>query len=132
MYTKQSLFDTVAKALLAQGGPAYNTPKAICMYRTPEGRKCAAGHIIPDALYRPELEGRAIETLLSPTRYDLITLTLPEVPSELVTFLRDLQRAHDSSIARIEAPTHDGWLARWKQEMASLAKFYMLDASVFG
>lgn len=59
----QAMFDTVATHLLRQGKRSegrmsrINSRTDICLYRGPEGRKCAAGILIPDSKYRPEFEG---------------------------------------------------------------------------
>lgn len=35
-----------------------------CLYRTPEGNKCAVGCLIPDEVYTPDMEGVGIDSLL--------------------------------------------------------------------
>lgn len=54
--TQQETFDFVVGAIVAQGGPSCND-MGYCRYRTSDGRKCAAGHCIPDEVYNPEFEG---------------------------------------------------------------------------
>lgn len=54
--TKQEIFDVVSAHLLVQGGRS-GKGKHPCSYRGMNGRKCAAGTLIPDELYRPEFEG---------------------------------------------------------------------------
>lgn len=66
-HTAQQVFDQIATHLLKQGkrsmgpvtrehgGSSYDTVK--CVYRGPDGVKCAAGAIIGDHEYEPSMEG---------------------------------------------------------------------------
>ncbi|RWP44319.1 MAG: hypothetical protein EOR04_05195 [Mesorhizobium sp.] len=48
----QELFDTIYLGLQAQGWQrSFSTRRDLCMYRGPEGRKCAIGQAIPDDEY---------------------------------------------------------------------------------
>jgi len=38
--------------------------QGMCMYRGPNGKKCAAGLFIPDSLYKKTMEGSNIEAVL--------------------------------------------------------------------
>lgn len=58
MLSNQEIFDRVSSHLLTQGKPALRDGE--CVYRTPEGLRCAIGCLIPDALYAVELEGIAV------------------------------------------------------------------------
>jgi hypothetical protein len=58
--TRQETFEKVVKAVIAQGRPsatirADNSVR--CLYRGPDGCKCAAGHLIPDEDFKPAMEG---------------------------------------------------------------------------
>lgn len=89
--TLQQVFDDAYRGLAAQGferSAEDDGAGSTCLYRGPEGRRCAVGHCIPDDLYREA--------------YDAV-LTLEQVASRVKVFgrirfddLRDLQRAHDS------------------------------------
>ena len=37
---------------------------AMCMYRTPDGKRCVAGVLIPDERYTPFLEGKTISSCI--------------------------------------------------------------------
>lgn len=63
MLTPQEIFDTVALHLLTQNAPAKTTDGA-CLYRAPDGKKCAAGCLIPDHLYTPKIEHMGLSNLL--------------------------------------------------------------------
>lgn len=55
--TAQEVFDAVATHLLTQNARSVTEDSpGTCLYRGPEGRKCAIGALIPDSLYRPEIE----------------------------------------------------------------------------
>jgi len=65
--SKQEIFDKVAKHLLTQGRKATHTQpdaNSVCMYRTPDGLKCAAGCLIPDEIYHPQMEGKRFGGLI--------------------------------------------------------------------
>ena len=73
-FSKQHIFDRVWNGLKEQGfvqsmsevkdfGPR-------CAYRGDEGRKCAAGHLIPDEDYNPAYEGMGIIALAQTIRCD--------------------------------------------------------------
>jgi hypothetical protein len=67
--------------------------KGICAYRSPNGLRCAAGHLLPNSLYRKEMEGKNIASLRG--SYPKIAEYFKNVDSYL---LSDLQRAHDFSL----------------------------------
>jgi len=92
--TKQETFDFVVKAIVEQGRPAVDQ-FGNCEYRTADGRKCAAGHLIPDDQYQPSLEGWSVGTESVPESKrlrDIITAAGHD--ADLVSAL---QSAHDQS-----------------------------------
>jgi hypothetical protein len=66
--SKQEIFDIISNHLLTQmkrsDAPG---PKGInlCKYLNPDGLKCAAGILIPNDQYDPEMEGKSWDTLVS-------------------------------------------------------------------
>lgn len=84
---EQLVFDTVAEHLLKQGKRCVldNTDTSACMYRNDEGLKCAAGCLIPDDQYTPELEGKSWTSL---ARENLVSYNC-------VMLINDLQSIHD-------------------------------------
>ena len=52
----QEVFDIVVNHLFTQGRPAYDGVQG-CMYRAPDGLRCAVGVLIPDDLYDKVFEG---------------------------------------------------------------------------
>jgi hypothetical protein len=95
--SEQQLFDTVVNHLRKQGAKsiAYNedgTPKlqygnTKCLYRSPDGKKCAAGAAITDEQYKPEMEGKSIRAVI--IQLDITSL------SQHAELLSELQGVHD-------------------------------------
>ena len=102
--TMQEIFNIAAPALLAQDARSFRknalseddeTVEVICAYRSTDGLKCAIGHIIPDSIYREEMEGRAVLEIY--TEYeDFKNIIGSEWDSQLLTFLTRLQEVHDN------------------------------------
>lgn len=112
--TRQEIFNTVATALLAQGKASYARYGG-CLYRGPDGTKCAVGHLIPDEKYRPSLEGKGAE------HADVVRAA--SIPDGERGFVRKLQFLHDNDL--------EGYgIDRWKLGMHDCAREYGLDPSV--
>jgi hypothetical protein len=61
------LFETAARGCFSQGKPSIQydaNGSSVCLYRSPNGLKCAIGHCIPDELYGPSMEGKGLQSLL--------------------------------------------------------------------
>ncbi len=91
---EQEVFNTVVTHLFAQGRRASN-PDDGCFYRTPEGLKCAVGVLIPDALYRPDLEGTTAYGISYMIR-DGVLPSIPGIEDDTISLLADLQIVHDN------------------------------------
>lgn len=68
----------------------------ICLYRGPEGTKCALGLFIPDELYQKDMELKIGAALLYPDSIYFVpelTVVVPLEPEGLYVF----QRTHDLS-----------------------------------
>jgi hypothetical protein len=89
--TRQQLFNQAATVLLTQGERSRAVDDT-CLYRGPNGLKCAIGAMIPDALYEGDIEGYNIERLLDD--YPAICKVLGGQRN--VRFLDALQVLHDS------------------------------------
>src|SRR5690606_37517326 len=86
-----------------------------CRYRGPDGLKCAVGHIIPDELYTPDLEGKLFARDGQPIEcFNEIAAKL-ELTRDNVLLLAALQDIHDFS------EPHE-----WEQRFANLAKSWNL------
>jgi hypothetical protein len=60
--TDQEVFDYVSTFLLKQGVPSKDLTQKNqpCLYRGPNGTKCAVGCLIPDELYDPVMESMPV------------------------------------------------------------------------
>lgn len=98
-FTKQETFNLVVKGLAAQGFEQAKGPyeSSDCMYRDDKGRKCAAGQLIPDEIYDPEMEAMGSIRWLSihnPLYHWYADSGLADHDEGL---LIDLQTAHDGA-----------------------------------
>lgn len=96
--TNQEAFNIAVKGLAAQDWqPSVLHTK--CLYRGPDGRKCAVGHLIPDDQYQAYFDTQEAS-------YDYflrnIVVNLPALRGVTLDFLRDLQNAHDSASTATE------------------------------
>ena len=124
---RQRVFDLVLNALRCQG-EASLSEKGGCAYRSPDGNKCAIGHLIPDSLYRPDLEGlfsyqlvdREPEILshLEET-YGLELMGGSQEADYSQILLSRLQRLHDSELRSYS-------VGAWETAMCQLASEFNL------
>ena len=94
MMTAQQIFDKVVAHLRAQGCKSMNARRSSCVYRGPEGRKCAAGALIADEHYTPNLDASPANTV--GTRDVDAALVKSGVPDDALYLVRDLQVVHDA------------------------------------
>lgn len=95
--TPQEIFNKVATHLFTQGTRAMLDPECEsgqCMYRGPNGSKCAVGVLIPDKLYRKNMETFTINGLLDDEK-----VVLPAWMAENRELLWSLQSTHDRHLA---------------------------------
>lgn len=87
MYSEQETFNLVWEGMRSQGFKPAQDDQGKCKYRI-NGLKCAVGHLIPDKLYRPGMEGTGV-----------IDLHFAEIGLEKhnCNLLIDLQGAHDGA-----------------------------------
>lgn len=109
--TNQEIFDRIYLALYKQGRPSVDE-SGNCLYRSKNGLKCAAGHIIPDELYHTEYEGTTFECLND-------TINLLDFDREQVQLIASLQSIHDSNTMFYEV--RQRWFPIWKENMAKYA-----------
>lgn len=115
---KQDIFDKVATHLLKQNKRCEGDVQLVdgsnyhgCLYRGPNSLKCAAGCLIPDEDYKPELEGHSID---EDAPYSLISeyfMEKYEYNKEIIRFIKELQVIHDCS-----------YVEDWKSELKNRAK----------
>jgi hypothetical protein len=91
--TAQEIFDRVWTHFVVEGNPRSMDEDGDCVYRGPEGQKCAVGIFIPDTEYRSGIEGSDAKALLSGS--DCPPSLVPM--REHADLLDDLQIAHDGA-----------------------------------
>ncbi len=121
----QEIFDTVAKHLFAQGQQSISREADdkdgwTCVYRGPNGLKCAVGALISDELYVVDMEYNTVGALLTNPRF-----TFPTWMHGLKngSLLRSLQRVHDEAVN-----WHTGKVLR--EALEGVAKTHDLSAAV--
>lgn len=82
----QEFFDAAFEVIIAQGPSKYDGQ---CVYRSPEGHKCAFGLFIPNSEYRGEFEGTDVMSL--DAKFNL------GMDRESIRFFRLLQSSHDGA-----------------------------------
>lgn len=103
--TAQQVYDQVKAHLLAQNRKSENEEK--CLYRGPNGTKCAAGILIGDDEYKPEMDGRQCGWV------SLVEQGI--VPADHRFLIAELQNLHD-----------DFSPDRWRIKLEELAVEYDL------
>lgn len=93
--TNQEIFDKVKKHLLKQGVKSVDA-EGFCNYRGLDSTKCAIGALIPDELYKSEMEGWDVYRLKDkfPEVASFLGLTTDK-DRDLFRLLADLQGVHD-------------------------------------
>lgn len=124
--TKYQIFKKVSLHLLKQGVQSIDSSEG-CLYRhETENRKCAIGCLIPDALYKKEMEGSTVDTLVDDYPEVLKHITGSEdleKSNDVIDLLYDLQAIHDTE------RNWEGKGARVKIQLISCAKKYKIDYS---
>lgn len=118
-FTAQELFDFCATAIINQGVPSI-TERGLCKYRSPDGNKCAIGHLIPDDKYSPRMEGS-----LATAKHVFSATGLKEVHMDLV---HSIQECHDIASEIYERD----FLFAFKSHMRRTAVKYGLSYQILG
>ena len=102
--TLQQIFDQSVTGLRRQGqkSSAMRAGIQTCLYRGPDALKCAIGHLIPDRVYREEMENRNPFNLCEESPYLRRLFTDCDL-----TFLAELQVIHDQTMP-------EGWEEKWE------------------
>jgi hypothetical protein len=118
MRTAQELFDTALTHLRKQGQKSVVmdfVPGYTCRYRSPEGFKCSIGVLIPDNVYKLEMEEKSFDVLLHSNLLPIDLQAEFQVHAEL---LRKLQDIHDNT-----------YIEKWEDGFFLLAKKFNLKYS---
>lgn len=112
---RQEIFDTVAKHLLTQNARStfQQNGATHCAYRGDNGRKCAAGCLIQDIHYNPELEGKSV------IAFEVSEALGKSIGDSDLWFLKDLQHIHDGFAAE-----------KWREELRHFAKSHNVKEDV--
>lgn len=120
MLTKQSMFDTAARHIIAQSEPSIgafrDTQGVGCVYRGPNNQRCAFGPFIPDNKYVPAMEGRNAADVIQ--EFDI---GFPRNRHDLIQFAVELQRCHDNASSLGEKGDKNRFLDHYIVAMANLA-----------
>jgi hypothetical protein len=108
---KQQLFDTVVNHLRKQGKKSIDAGGA-CMYRGPDGTKCAAGILITDEEYHWDLEGKIVLALTTQKNKAYLP-GFAEVVGPNTDLMLSLQSVHDQFVVEM-----------WEKELESVAATY--------
>ena len=108
----QDAFDKVLKAIRAQGYQRSVNADGSCKYRGPNGLRCAAGHLIPNSLYKASIEGVSISDARIPEE---ITNYFDSVSLDLI---QSMQFAHDNYLEES--------ITAWELRMKEIAWSYNL------
>lgn len=139
MLNRQLMFDDAAKHMAQQRRRA--SADGMCLYRAPNGDKCAIGSLIPDAKYRPGFDGIGLNdagiTFEMVVRQGLDSKygTLGEDGSNMygadAIFARELQRdMHDHLPVDVKWEQHRGLRSELFKSAEKFALTYGLDFSI--
>jgi hypothetical protein len=115
----QEIFDKTLFHLRKQKVASVNAEGG-CMYRGPNGVRCAAGIHIPPEIYDPEMEGLTVDRLIDRL------IDFPEVLDyfqENTWLLVQMQTAHDDYMPRSVIDS----ISRWEVRMLQIAKSFNLN-----
>lgn len=95
--TNQEIYDTVKEHLLKQAERSVqdHPEGASCLYRGPNGLKCAAGILIPEELYDSTMEGGSFNFVIE--NYPEVEKLLDLKPDG-INLILDLQSMHDCNL----------------------------------
>lgn len=85
--------------------------------------KCSIGHLIPDAMYSPKLEGSPVGYIFAHDDEEPFKQVVELLGKENQALLKSLQSAHDSMD---EESTREERAAYFENRMSGIAKFYRL------
>ena len=120
MPSYQETFDTVVAHLRRQRAKAEirgSSPgEKICVYRAPDGKRCAAGCLIPDDRYEPSFEYTVVggTEATHNNRANAVTLLMEELGHD-INLVKALQSVHD-----------DAEVAQWEGRLEQIAEDFGL------
>lgn len=115
--TLQTILNTSTAALVKQGKRSADAD-GFCMFRDPDGNKCAVGHLIPDADYDPLFDKPLGENGFGNRHVLELYAEKLDVPAH---FLQALQLRHDN------AKNPETFVADFLANVKDLAILYNLE-----
>lgn len=116
--TEQEVFNQVARHLLTQQKVSFLTSHDMCAYRSPFGA-CAAGCLLADDEYTPEMEGKSWDQLALSGR----------VPNEHVELINVLQNLHDEGHDLMDQVPSNVF-SEWRHRLEEVAEEFNLETTV--
>ena len=113
--TLQELFNKVSLHLLTQGQMSLNAD-GLCAYRGENGLMCAAGVLIPDEAYTPNMETLRWSTLVDRHL----------IENKFRNEINELQNIHDHGSRKDPGEN----AIQWKKELIEFAKEYNLTHNI--
>lgn len=135
--TLQQLFDRVVTALMAQGRQSIDVVNGGCMYRDPDGNKCAVGHLITDEVYAShtvagtnDLEGNTVPGC-STVRRAVIESVGPvdQRGMDLLAWLQDAHDQTEQSTTENDPKGNRAWMDEFFTRASRVATVYNLRMS---
>ena len=126
----QELLNLAYAGVIAQGGPSIDEDDT-CLYKSPNGRRCAASLCLTDEAfdYAAEFEensshGTSIDKLAA--EYGRDHPDEDDLGGAMLEFLGDLQAAHDE----LQYWNSEDWIKQWDRGINQLAKRYNITSPV--
>lgn len=108
--TSQRVFDAALNGIAAQGFKRSASEGSVCLYRGPNGLKCAIGHSIPDKLYTSTIEGKSVSWLVEEPEFKHLYSGVDKF------LLTNLQKLHDKDVC--DEPIDPETFLRVAQDLA--------------
>lgn len=127
--TKQTIFNKVWNHFIVKKGKAsFSSEMKQCLYRGPNGAKCAIGVLIPDSVYEPKMEkfgNLSGLIMLSDKFQNWAKKDLDKSVTEFnYEFLFKLQLAHDE--LAVKNLTDKEFTGRYKEKLLDIAHMFKL------
>ncbi|MEX3690648.1 hypothetical protein AB3X91_16005 [Paraburkholderia sp. BR14263] len=117
----QDVFDSVAWPLLHQNARSTAFDSVRCMYRAPDGKRCAVGWLMPDSIYSKALEFFSVK--------DVAARLIERHDAEATAYAHFLHAHHNLLVALQEM--HDARRPdEWPAELRKIAMRFHLNAGV--
>lgn len=130
MMTDQEIFDKVTTHLLKQNQASRHSSLdgralSACMYRGPDGLKCAVGALIPDGVFDKYIADA--DSFLNSTAIDGLPDAILYESQIISTEMLVLERQRRMNILRVLQGVHDTWQPHeWREVLQKTAERFNL------